>query len=79
MNAPEFERTLLEFRKRKPFQPFVVELKDGKLIRFDQPGALAIRDGSAVFLNRTQYEQFSCVNVLQIVATSSNSTRTNPG
>jgi len=67
MTIAEFESTLIEFLHRKPFAPFLVELCDGKRIPIVAP-SIAIRDGSAVYFTRTQYERFDYSGVKQITS-----------
>jgi hypothetical protein len=50
MVAKIFERTLQEFTRRAPFQPFVVELVSGGRFTIDHPEALVFRSGVAVYL-----------------------------
>jgi hypothetical protein len=50
MKAEQFEETLLQLIRRRPFEPFVVELLDGRVIEITSPkvvgggGATFIRD-----------------------------------
>ncbi len=37
MTAEEFDRSLLDLKYRKPFQPFVAELLDGRKVEFTRP------------------------------------------
>ena len=47
MTADVFYRTFIEKLERKPFQPFAVELNDGRRVNIDRP-KVAIRGGVAV-------------------------------
>ena len=50
MKAEHFQTTIRAFRKRTPFQPYLVESVSGDRVRVDHPEALVIRGGVAVFL-----------------------------
>ncbi|MCI0680474.1 MAG: hypothetical protein L0Y71_00095 [Gemmataceae bacterium] len=50
MTAENFESTLEELRKRKPFQIVTVELHGGRRFEIDHPDAMILRYGVAVFL-----------------------------
>ena len=45
MTPEEFEQTLLRFKYREPFEPFVVELRDGRKIEVGHPSVLFDQDG----------------------------------
>jgi hypothetical protein len=66
MNVEQFERTLRQSLRREPFEPFIVELIDGRVIRFDRP-KLALGGGGASFLT-PNYElvEFACEEVRAI-------------
>jgi hypothetical protein len=49
MNAEQFEDTLRQLLRQEPFQPFVVELVDGRVIEIDYP-KVVIGGGGASFL-----------------------------
>ena len=51
MTAEHFQTTIRAGQKRAPFQPYVVELVSGSRVRVDQPEALVLRGGVAVFLS----------------------------
>ncbi|MFM9962386.1 MAG: hypothetical protein ACKV2Q_14325 [Planctomycetaceae bacterium] len=46
MNAREIDDQLIELKHREPFQPFEVELLDGRVISFVDPN-FAINGGAA--------------------------------
>jgi hypothetical protein len=50
MEAEHFDRTLTAFKRRSPFGPFTVALVNGDRIEVDQPDALLVRDGVAVYV-----------------------------
>jgi hypothetical protein len=49
MSREDVESTLLEFLRREPFQPFVIDLADGRRLEIDDR-CLAINGGGATFL-----------------------------
>ncbi len=49
MDQQRFEDLLRQFKRREPFQPFVVELLDGSEIRIEE-ARLAFNGGAAVYL-----------------------------
>jgi hypothetical protein len=52
MTAENFDLALRAFQRRKPFQPFTVELVSGDRFQVDHPKALVFRDGVAIFVAR---------------------------
>jgi len=50
METDNFDQTLKAYKKRTPFQPFMVALVNGDRFEVDYPEALVVRDGMAVFL-----------------------------
>jgi len=50
MDAENFEKSLRAFQRRAPFRPFTVALVNGDQFQVDQPEALVLRDGVAVFI-----------------------------
>jgi hypothetical protein len=50
MTAENFDSVLQGLRQRQPFHVFTVELNGGQRFEIDQPGALVVRDGVAVFI-----------------------------
>ena len=50
MTADNFTSVLEGLRQLQPFHMFTVELHGGRRFEVDQPGALVVRDGVAVFL-----------------------------
>jgi hypothetical protein len=47
MNTEQFEDTMREFVHRQPFEPFVVELRDGRAIEVTTPEVAFHGDGAA--------------------------------
>jgi hypothetical protein len=68
MNVEQFEQTLRQFLHREPFQPFVVELVDGRMIEIDQP-KIVFGGGAASFLT-PGYDlvEFACEEIRAIRA-----------
>ncbi len=50
MTAENFERALRGLGQLRPFRVFTVELHGGRRFEIDDPGALVVRDGVAVFI-----------------------------
>jgi hypothetical protein len=50
MTAENFQNALEALRQRQPFRPFTIELVSGARYEVDFPGALASRDGVAMFI-----------------------------
>lgn len=50
MTAENFQKALEALRQRQPFRPFTVGLVSGVRFEVDSPGALASRDGVAMFV-----------------------------
>ncbi|MBI2807854.1 MAG: hypothetical protein HYX68_22965 [Planctomycetes bacterium] len=52
MEAEAFERSLRAFTRRKPFQPFMVELVSGTRLLIEHPEALIFRTKVAVYVDK---------------------------
>jgi hypothetical protein len=66
MTPEQFDQTLRQFLNHKPFEPFVVELLDGRNIEIVRP-KLAFGGGSAGFLTpEFDLVEFSCEEVRAI-------------
>jgi hypothetical protein len=50
MNKDEFDNRLREFRQRRPFVPFTVELQDGRHLAVKQP-QFVFEEGAASFID----------------------------
>ncbi len=50
MTAEMFERTLRSFVRHSPFQPFVMELEEGRQILIDDPEAVAFNGSGAGYI-----------------------------
>ncbi len=53
MSQQDFEDSLRQFLRREPFQPFVVELLDGRVILIEQR-SLAFAGGAATYGTATK-------------------------
>jgi len=58
---------LIEYKRREPFEPFVVKLDDGRVIRVDHP-TLGINPPAASYMSPdlAVLEDFRCDQVLDI-------------
>ena len=65
MNIEEFEATLRRFIRQEPFQPFEVELLDGRRIEVRHPG-VALGGGGAAYLAGDEFIEFACRDVRAI-------------
>ena len=75
MTPETFDQTLRQFIKRKPFEPFVVELKDGRVFTFQQPW-LSFGGGVAGFLSEEDgLVDFGYTDVLAIRAATAEVTK----
>jgi hypothetical protein len=52
MEAEAFERSLRAFSRRKPFQPFIVEMVSGTTLQIEHPEALIFRSRVAVYVDK---------------------------
>jgi hypothetical protein len=50
MTPENFQNALEALRQRQPFRPFTIELVSGVRLEVDYPGALASREGVAMFI-----------------------------
>jgi hypothetical protein len=67
MTQEHFTQQLRDFLHRQPFQPFLVELQDGRTIAITEP-AVAIAGSAAGFLSDTDgLVSFSCDEVRRMV------------
>ena len=48
MTTENFEKSLRDFNRQKPFRPFAIELSSGTAIRVDHPETVITRSGRAV-------------------------------
>ena len=66
MTAKQFDQTLRQFHNREPFEPFVVEMLDGRLIEVHSPN-VAFCDGAASFFTAdSEFVQLVCEEVRAI-------------
>ena len=70
MTSEHFQTTIRAFQNRTPFQAYLVELVTGDRVRVDDPEALVIRRGVAVFLSPDGAPAiFDHEGVSQVIAT----------
>jgi hypothetical protein len=75
MNATAFEDTLRAFLQREPFQPFVVELLDGRVIEVDQPKVVFGGGAASFFTVSYELVEFACEEVREMRAGVHGATR----
>jgi hypothetical protein len=46
MTAEDFQQHLLQFKHREPFEPFVVEMLDGRMIEIGAPAVMFDENGA---------------------------------
>ena len=66
MTAEEFEQTLRQLLRREPFQPFVVELLDGRIIPVDAPKVVFGGGAASFFTPSYDLVEFACEDVQAI-------------
>jgi hypothetical protein len=66
MNVEQFEDTMRQFLRLEPFQPFLVELLDGRRIKIEH--AKVVFGGGAASFFTPSYDlvEFACENVRSI-------------
>jgi hypothetical protein len=65
MTVDQFEQTLRELLRQDSFQPFVVEMVDGRVLTVDHP--VVIGGGAASFLTQSdELVEFACEDVQAI-------------
>lgn len=50
MEADNFDRSLIAYKRRSPYRPFTVVLVNGDRFEVDYPDALVVRDGVAMYI-----------------------------
>jgi len=50
MDRGTFETAIMTYINRRPYQPFTVELTNGRRMEIDHPNAISMREGMAFFL-----------------------------
>ncbi|HZT80950.1 MAG TPA: hypothetical protein VFA26_12035 [Gemmataceae bacterium] len=64
MTLDDFEKTYMAFKYRKPPQPFVVELKDGRQVLITNPKGLVFNPPAVGYLSpQDGLVNFSCEEV----------------
>jgi hypothetical protein len=66
MSTQEFESILRQFLRREPFQPFAVELADGRIIEIDAPKVVFGGGAASFFTPAYDLVEFACENVRAI-------------
>ena len=66
MSVEQFEETLRQLLRREPFQPFMVELLDGRVLTVNHP-QVAFGGGAATYFTPTyDLVEFACEEVQAI-------------
>lgn len=60
MNQTQFEDTLLQFIRREPFEPFVVEKLDGTVIHVEYCGVVYNAGGATYVTKDFDFIEFTC-------------------
>lgn len=63
MDRDQFQYNLREFIHRQPFEPFEVELRDGRVIRIDTPYVAMRGDSAGFFSTESMLEEFHAGDV----------------
>ena len=63
MNQETFERTLRQYLQGKPFQPFAVELLNGKVITIERPSLAIGGDSAAMITDNDELIEILCEEV----------------
>ncbi len=66
MTADDFESTMRRFLRQEPFQPFVVELLDGRVIWITRPGLALGGGGASFFTPEYDFIEIACGDVRTI-------------
>src|SRR5262249_14146026 len=75
MTQEAFEQTLRELMRRRPFQPFIVELVSGDRFEVDAPESVAWNGGTAGYLRPSgEPILFHCKDVSQIITQTAEAT-----
>ena len=68
MTAEDFYRVMIEKLDCKPFQPFVIDLNDGRRVEIERPKTVSIRGGVAACSTRDCiYVRVDCGDVREII------------
>jgi hypothetical protein len=60
MTAEQFEETLRQLFRRRPFRPFVVELMEGRVIEAGQPSVVFGGGAASFFTPAYELVEFGC-------------------
>jgi hypothetical protein len=66
MKIDQFDQALRQHLRREPFQPFVVELVDGRVLAVDQPKVVFAGGAASFFTPSYDLVEFACEDVLAI-------------
>ncbi len=66
MSTEQFEKTLLQFIRRRPFEPFVVELLDGRVIEIASPNVVVGGGAATLISPNFEHTDFSSKQVRAI-------------
>jgi hypothetical protein len=66
MNTEQFDQTLRQFKHREPFEPFVVELLDGRMIEIVRPNFVFCEGFASFFTPDFDLVDFACEEVREI-------------
>jgi hypothetical protein len=70
MTPDTFEQTLRTFLRREPFEPFFIELIDGRQLLIDLPHTVSMGGGGACFMSpEYDFYSFSSEEVREIRST----------
>jgi hypothetical protein len=63
MSTEQFEHSLRQLLRREPFEPFVVELIDGRVIEIDRPKVVFGGGAASFFTPNYDLVEFACEDV----------------
>ena len=66
MTQESLEATLRSVLGRRPFQPFILEMDDGRRIAVDDPMALSFGGGSVGFIGPDEIHLLRCEQIKDI-------------
>lgn len=58
MDRESFDSAIMTYINRRPYQPFTVELVNGRQMQIDHPNAISMREGMALFLTPGRIPHF---------------------
>ncbi len=66
MTTEHFEETLRQFIRQEPFQPFVVELINGRVIEVNYPQLVFAGGAASFFTPAYDFVEFTCEETREI-------------